>query len=104
MFTDIAKSKRHWCADRIVGEQLKVDWGQTGAQLLRNHADQIWGWGLLQMSDLFFRPLFAFFNSLLTSRKVIHVGVTRSPTDGWVARTAARSDSLWASAKLPDSG
>src|SRR5215472_6840619 len=27
----------------------------------------------------------------LKSRKVIHVGVTRSPTDAWVARTAPRS-------------
>jgi putative transposase len=40
----------------------------------------------LQVSDLFFRPLFAFFLIELTSRKVIHVGVTRSPTDGWVAQ------------------
>ena len=38
------------------------------------------------VTDLFFRPLFAFFNTLLQSRKVIHVGVTRSPTDPWVAQ------------------
>jgi len=37
-------------------------------------------------TDLFFRPLFAFFIILLKSRKVIHVGVTRSPTDPWVAQ------------------
>jgi transposase InsO family protein len=36
--------------------------------------------------DLFFRPLFAFFLIELKSRKVIHVGVTRSPTDSWVAQ------------------
>jgi transposase InsO family protein len=39
----------------------------------------------LQVTDLFFRPLFAFFLIELKSRKVIHVGVTRSPTDPWVA-------------------
>ena len=37
------------------------------------------------VTDLFFRPLFAFFVVELKSRKVIHVGVTRSPTDAWVA-------------------
>ena len=37
-------------------------------------------------TDLFFRPLFAFFLVELQSRKVIHVGVTRSPTDAWVAQ------------------
>ena len=38
------------------------------------------------MTDLFFRPLFAFFVVELKSRKVIHVGVTRCPTDAWVAQ------------------
>ena len=40
----------------------------------------------LQVTDLLFRPLFAFFVIELHSRKVIHVGVTRSPTDAWVAQ------------------
>jgi putative transposase len=38
------------------------------------------------VTDLFFRPLFAFFIIELKSRKVIHVGVTGSPTDPWVAQ------------------
>jgi putative transposase len=38
------------------------------------------------VTDLFFRPLFAFFLIELKSRKVIHVNVTRSPTDLWVAQ------------------
>jgi hypothetical protein len=38
------------------------------------------------VTDLFFGPLFAFFLIPLPSRKVIHVGVTRSPTDPWVAQ------------------
>ncbi len=38
------------------------------------------------VTDLFFRPLFAFFLIELKSRKVIHVGVTRSPIDAWVAQ------------------
>ena len=40
----------------------------------------------LQVTDLFFRPLFAFFLIELKTRRVIHVGVTRSPTDLWVAQ------------------
>jgi len=53
---------------------------------LHHHAAQIWACDFLQITDLFFRPLFAFFIIELKSRKVIHVGVTRSPTDLWVAQ------------------
>ncbi len=60
--------------------------GQTWATFLRNHAAQVWACDFLQVTDLFFRTLFAFFVTLLQSRKVIHVGVTRSPTDAWVAQ------------------
>jgi putative transposase len=40
----------------------------------------------LPVTDLFFRSLFAFFIIELKSRKVIHVAVTRHPTDAWVAQ------------------
>jgi putative transposase len=40
----------------------------------------------LPVTDLFFRSLFAFFIIELVSRKVVHVGVTRHPTDAWVAQ------------------
>ncbi len=60
--------------------------GQNWATFLRNHAREIWACDFLQVTDLFFRSLFAFFITLLESRKVIHVGVTRSPTDAWVAQ------------------
>lgn len=35
---------------------------------------------------MFFRPLFAFFITELGSRRIVHVGVTRSPSDAWVAQ------------------
>jgi transposase InsO family protein len=38
------------------------------------------------VTDLFFRPLFAFFLTELKTRKDIHVGVTCAPTDAWVAQ------------------
>jgi putative transposase len=60
--------------------------GQKWATFVRNHAADIWACDFLQITDLFFRPLFAFFIIELKSRKVIHVGVTRSPTDPWVAQ------------------
>ena len=55
------------------------------------------------VTDLFFRSLFAFFIIDVQSRKVIHVGVTRSPTDAWTARTAAGGDSVWTIAELSHS-
>src|SRR3984893_9379716 len=60
--------------------------GQKWSTFLHTHAAQIWACDFLPITDLFFRPLFAFFLIELKSRKVIHVGVTRSPTDAWVAQ------------------
>jgi putative transposase len=63
--------------------------GQTWKTFLRNHAAEVSGVGacdFLPVTDLFFRPLFAFFIIELRSRKVIHVNVTRSPTDPCVAQ------------------
>src|SRR5215470_12900633 len=59
---------------------------RSGRPISRIHAAQIWACDFLQVTDLFFRPLFAFFLIELKTRKVIHVGVTRSPTDSWVAQ------------------
>ena len=60
--------------------------GQNWKTFLRNHAAEVWACDFLQIPDLFFRPLFAFFLIELKSRKVIHMKVTRSPTDPWVAQ------------------
>src|SRR5258708_33307159 len=101
-----ATDNRLWGAERTRAELLKLSIhvckrtiqkymrnvrthqprGQTWATFLRNHAGQIWSCDFLQVTDLFFQPLFAFFMIELHSRKVVHVGVTRSPTDAWVAQ------------------
>src|SRR6266700_2712561 len=60
--------------------------GQTWATFLQNHAKDIWACDFLQVTDLFFRSLFAFFIIDIHTRQVIHVGVTRSPTDAWTAQ------------------
>jgi len=102
----MAANNRLWGAERIRGELLKLDirvskrtiqkymkhirprraGGQNWKTFLRNHAAATWACDFLQVTDLFFRPLFAFFIVELQSRKVIHVNVTRAPSGPWVAQ------------------
>src|SRR5215470_10089880 len=102
----MARVNRLWGAERIRGEFLKLGIhvckrtiqkymrqvrrarprGQTWSTFLHTHAQQIWACDFLPVNDLFFRSLFAFFIIELHSRRVIHVGVTRSPTDTWTAQ------------------
>jgi putative transposase len=106
----MALENRLWGAERIRGELLKLDIrvckrtiqkymrqarkpspterksNQTWLTFLHNHAGQIWACDFLPVYDLFFRPLFIFFIIELGSRRVVHFGVTRSPTDEWTAQ------------------
>jgi putative transposase len=95
-----------WGAERIRGELLKIGvrvskrtiqkymrgargprpWGQSWSTFLRNHMHQTWACDFLQLYDIWFRPIFAFFIIDLGARKVVHVGVTRNPTTTWVAQ------------------
>ena len=106
MIKEMARDNRLWGAERIRGELLKLGIhvskrtiqkymrqvratrprGQTWRTFLQTHAQQIWACDFLPVTDLFFRSLFAFFVIELHSRKVIQVGVTRSPTDAWTAQ------------------
>src|SRR5439155_24967075 len=60
--------------------------GQPWATFLRNHAPAIWACDFLPVTDLLFRPLYACFVAALGTRRVVHVGVTRHPTDAWAAQ------------------
>ncbi len=60
--------------------------GQRWATFLRNHVGAVGACDFLQVTDLPFRPLFAFFLVEPGSRRVVHVGVTRRPTDAWATR------------------
>ena len=60
--------------------------GQAWATFLRAHAGAIWACDFLPVTDLRFRPLHAFFIIVLGSRRVVHVGVTRHPTEAWVTQ------------------
>jgi transposase InsO family protein len=101
----MAAANRTWGAERIRGELLKLDIrvakstiqkymrdarpphrGQTWGTFLRNHGHEIWAADFLPVTDVLFRPLYAFFLVELASRRVVHAGVTRHPTDAWVAQ------------------
>jgi putative transposase len=106
LIKEMASNNRLWGAERIRGELLKLGIRvckrtiqkymrvvrtprpkrQKWATFLRNHAGEIWACDFLQVTDLLFRSFFAFFIIELKSRKVIHVGVTRAPTDAWTAQ------------------
>jgi putative transposase len=106
LIQEMARDNRLWGAERIRGELLKLgihvskrtiqkymkdtrsprQRGQTWATFLHTHAKDIWACDFLQVTDLFFRSLFAFFIIDIHTRQVIHVGVTRSPTDTWTAQ------------------
>lgn len=101
LIQEMARDNRLWGAERNRGELLKLGLhvckrtiqkymravrttrprGQTWRTFLHTHSQQIWACDFLPVTDLLFRSLFAFFLIELKSRKVIHVGVTRSPTD-----------------------
>ena len=106
LIKEMAAQNLLWGAERIRGELLKLGFrvskrtiqkymrhvrstrprGQKWTTFLRTHTGQIWAGDFLPVTDLLFRTLFAFFTTLLQSRKVIHVGVTRNPTDAWTAQ------------------
>ncbi len=106
LIKEMASKNRLWGAERIRGELLKLGIrvckrtiqkymkhvrlprprGQKWATFLHNHAADMWTCDFLQVTDLLFRSLFAFFIIELKLRKVIHVGVTRFPTDAWAAQ------------------
>ena len=122
LIKEMAAQNRLWGAERIRGELLKLGihvckrtiqkymrharsprrGGQTWATFLQNHAQDIWACDFFQVTDLFFRSLFAFFIIDLHSRRVIHIGVTRSPTDAWTAQQL-REATPWTIAELSHS-
>src|SRR5207245_6493546 len=91
LIREMATKNRLWGAERIRGELLKLDMhvckrtiqkymrgvrtphpkGQSWRTFLRNHGGEIWACDFLQVTDLFFRSVFAFFIIELRSRKVV---------------------------------
>ncbi len=103
---EMAVANRLWGAERIRGALLKPDIrvakstiqrslrearpprraGQAWVTSLRNHAGDTRACDLLPITDLLFRPLFAFVVGASGSCRVVYSGVTRHPTDTRVAQ------------------
>jgi transposase InsO family protein len=106
LIKQMAEENRTWGAKRIQGELLKLGLRvsksaiqkyikeirkslpskQNWSTFLRNHASQIWACDFLQTYDVFFRTVFVFVIIELSSRHVVHFGVTKHPTDQWIAQ------------------
>ncbi len=102
----LATENRLWGAERIRGELLKLGLAvgkrtiqeyirsvrpskpssPTWATFLKMHTQDIWACDFLPVIDLWFRSVYLFFIVDLASRRVVHFGVTRCPTDAWVAQ------------------
>jgi putative transposase len=115
----MADDNRLWGAERIRGELLKLGIrvskqtvqryirdihkphrsGQSWSTFVRNHAHKIWACDFLQTYDVLFRAIFIFFIIELHSRRVVHVGVTRFPTDTWVAQQLREATAFGAQPK-----
>jgi transposase InsO family protein len=101
----MAINNRLWGAERIRGELLKLGMrvakrtvqrymrgtaptaprgGQGWRTFLRNHT--VWACDFLQVYDIWFRPVFAFFIVDVNAKRVVHVAVTRAPTQAWTAQ------------------
>ncbi len=99
----MAKENKTWGAERIRGELLKLGIrvskrtiqrhvrsvrppgdGQGWRTFLRNHT--VWACDFLQVHDIWFRPLFAFFIVDVNTKEVIHVGATLAPNESWTAQ------------------
>jgi transposase InsO family protein len=101
----MATENRLWGTERIRGELLKLGIrvakrtvqrymrgarpagprdGQGWRTFLRNHT--VWACDFLQTYDIWFRPIFAFFIVDVNAKDVVHVAVTRAPTQTWTAQ------------------
>lgn len=120
----MAANNRLWGAERIRGELLKLDirvskrtiqkymkqmrpkqvHGQNWRTFLRNHAAEVWACDFLQVTDLFFRPLFAFFDTLAKVAQGHPCECDTSPDRSLGRATIARGDSVWTRTKIFDSG
>jgi transposase InsO family protein len=101
----MATENRLWGAERVRGELIKLGIhvakrtvqrhmrdrrdpapprGQNWHTFLRNHI--VWACDFLQVYDVWFRPIFAFFIVDINAKQVVHVCVTRHPTAQWTAQ------------------
>jgi len=103
LIRDMAIRNKTWGAERIRGELLKLGIcvakrtiqrhilavhppgdGQSWKTFLQNHT--VWACDFLQVYDVWFRPLYAFFVVDVNTKEVVHVAVTCAPNERWTAQ------------------
>ena len=102
----MAKENQLWGAERIRGELMKLgievskrtiqrympkdkrehSSGQNWATFLKNQASGIWACDFKVVTDWLFRQWYVFVVMELKSRRIVHMGVTKYPTDEWTAQ------------------
>ncbi len=102
----MAKENQLWGAERIRGELMKLGIevskrtiqrympkdkrehlsGQNWATFLKNQASGIWACDFTVVTDWLFRQWYVFVVMELKSRRIVHMGVTKYPTDEWTAQ------------------
>ena len=118
----MAHENRLWGAERIRGELLKLGVrlakrtvqrymrgsrpstpsdGQRWRTFLRNHS--VWACDFLQTYDIWFRPIFAFFIIDVNTKRVVHIAVTRAPTQQWTAQQLLQCNALRARTEVSHS-
>jgi putative transposase len=102
----MAKENHLWGAEWIWGELLKLGIrvckrtvqkyllkvkespysSQTWATFVKNHIADIWAYDFTVVYDWLFRPWYILVMMELKTRRIVHSGVTNSPTDEWTAQ------------------
>ncbi len=106
LIQQMAKENQLWGAERIRGELLKMgievskrtiqrympkdrkehSSSQTWATFLKNQASGIWACDFTVVTDWLFRQWYIFVVMELKTRRIVHTGVTKFPTDDWTAQ------------------
>jgi putative transposase len=102
----MVKENKLWGAKRIHGELLKLGIelskrtiqkympkernelgsSRTWATFLKNQANGIWAYDFTVVNDWLFRQWYVFVVMELKTRRIVHTGITKYPTDEWTAQ------------------
>jgi putative transposase len=106
LIQDMAKENQLWGAERIRGELLKLgievskrtiqkympkerrsgSSSQSWATFLKNQAGNTWACDFTVVNDWLFQQWYIFVVMELKTRRIVHTGVTKYPTDEWTAQ------------------